>query len=290
MIKQCVVCGKEFKCSPSDKIVTCSKECSRINKSRTHIGKSNTWTEESRKKLSEQGVTANLKKGTEAAKKSPKSGRFETNINAHGWHIVSPERNHYIFRNLFKWARENCDLFGLEKTEANAKKIARGILHAKAGTLGKPYANTCTYKGWEVIISEKRITEFGKYKDCDLSLLGQKEREYLKLLMGGLDYRDISQLYNISENTVRVMACNARMKLEGRADAMIERNRAFMKEYQKAYPEKAAETRKKNYQKNREKRIADMKNYNKEYYRKNREKILEKANARRQSKKISPES
>ena len=151
MIRECVVCGKGFKCSPSDKTVTCSKECSRINKPRTHKGKSNQWSEESRRRLSERGKTANLKKGTEAALKSPRAGRYETNINAKEWHIVSPEGKHFRFKNLCNWARNNCGLFGMDATEESAVRIEKGLQHAKAGELGKEYANTNMYKGWKVV-------------------------------------------------------------------------------------------------------------------------------------------
>ena len=92
MIRTCVVCGKEFKCSPSDKIVTCSKECSRINKSYTHKGKSNKWSEESKEKLRHKGRTANLEKGTEA--------------NTKIWKLTSPEGRIYICKNLALWCMD----------------------------------------------------------------------------------------------------------------------------------------------------------------------------------------
>ena len=148
MIRQCVVCGRDFKCSPSDNTVTCSKECSRLNKSITHKGKKNIWTEENRKKLREKGAFPNLGKGTEAAKKSPKAGRFETNVSAKIWKLTSPEGKIYICRNLKLWARGNCALFDCADTEQNVNKIAAGLKHAKRGGEGKKTARCCTYKGW----------------------------------------------------------------------------------------------------------------------------------------------
>lgn len=153
MIKKCVVCGTEFKCSPSDKKITCGKECSRINKRLTHLGKSNTWSEESRKRLAGRGKTKNLQKGTEAAMKSPKAGKFETNVGAKDWHVISPEGKHYKFRNLQNWARNNCSLFYVDETEENALKIAKGLQHAKAGELGRDFAHTSKYKGWSVVVT-----------------------------------------------------------------------------------------------------------------------------------------
>mgnify|MGYP000311522779 CR=1 FL=1 len=44
-----------------------------------------------------QGKTANLALGTPAAQKSPKSGKFLTNINAKDWHLISPDGKEYKF-------------------------------------------------------------------------------------------------------------------------------------------------------------------------------------------------
>ena len=54
------------------------------------------------------------RKATEAAKKSPKSGRFETNRAAIDWHLVSPEGEHFYIHSLSFWLRENCDKFEVE--------------------------------------------------------------------------------------------------------------------------------------------------------------------------------
>lgn len=60
MIKKCVVCGTEFRCPPSAKKVTCSKECSRIRKKETHEGKKNLWSEESKRRIAERGKQKTL--------------------------------------------------------------------------------------------------------------------------------------------------------------------------------------------------------------------------------------
>lgn len=130
--KICRVCGKSFNCPASDKTVTCSKECSKIHRSKIHIGKSNVWSEEKKKCLSEKGQTKNLLKGTNAASESPNSGHFETNINAIDWHIVSPEGKEYRFRNLNLWAEKNYELFGFDNIK-EAPKVSAGIQSAKRG-------------------------------------------------------------------------------------------------------------------------------------------------------------
>lgn len=128
MMRKCVVCGREFKCSPSDKTVTCSKECSRIHKSRTHMGKKNVWSDESREKLKKLGRTENLKKGSEATAKI--------------WILVSPEGKRYVCKNLRAWTRRHCDLFEVDTSEKNAQIIASGLSQAKCGK------SVATYKGW----------------------------------------------------------------------------------------------------------------------------------------------
>lgn len=148
--KICVICGKSFDCSPSSKKITCSKECSAIQKQKSHIGKKNKWSPEKKKRLSEKGRTENLLKGSAAALKSPKSGRFETNVNAKEWHLVSPEGKHYYFRSLNNWLRENGkELFGCEPDSREFLNVRSGLSGAKRAMQGGTYG-CCTYKGWKV--------------------------------------------------------------------------------------------------------------------------------------------
>ncbi len=89
--------------------------------------------------------------GTAAAKASPKSGRFTTNINAKDWHLISPEGKHYYFRSLNFWLRENCrKLFGCEPDSWEYINVASRLRNAKCAVLGRKYP-CCTYKGWQVI-------------------------------------------------------------------------------------------------------------------------------------------
>lgn len=162
--KVCVVCGREFESPPSDKTVTCSPECRKIRASEMHIGK--TFTAEAREKMSERAKGRNLsdfqKAGTEAAKVSPKSGRFETNINAKDWHLISPEGKHYYFHSLNFWLREHCrELFGCEPDSQEYRNVQSGLCGAKRATLGKKYGY-CTYKGWQVLPTEDDAEKYDK--------------------------------------------------------------------------------------------------------------------------------
>lgn len=152
MIRQCIICGANFKCSPSDKKVTCSPQC-RSERAKRRTG----WkaSEAAKKKMSEKAIGRDMASiqaiGTEAAKKSPKSGRFESNVNAVDWHLVSPEGKHFFFHSLNFWLRENCrELFGVEPDSREFENVRSGLTGAKRAAQGKKYP-CCTYKGWQSI-------------------------------------------------------------------------------------------------------------------------------------------
>lgn len=126
--KVCCICGNSFPCPPSDKTVTCSKACSSIHRANTHRGKSNTWSEESKKRLSEKGQADNLKLGAAVGVKT--------------WHLVSPGKKHYRFDNLSQWAKENYTLFGFDSPN-DAEKVRNGLSAAKRKEI--------TYKDWTVL-------------------------------------------------------------------------------------------------------------------------------------------
>ena len=149
--KICAVCGKPFDCSPSSKKVTCSPECSRIHRSRVHRGVSNRWNAEAKARKSAEGITGNLRMGTPAARQSPKSGRFETNVNAQHWIVKSPTGVTYEFTNLMLWARGHCELFGKPSNDKSARQIANGFYTAKRAMLGKPRQHTPSYMGWKIL-------------------------------------------------------------------------------------------------------------------------------------------
>ena len=108
-------------------------------------------------------------------------------------------------------------------------------------------------------------------------MLSPREREVISLKVEGLTHRQISDRLGISTGCIGVLLQRARGKLDGtyhdglRLD--INRKR---REYVLKNPEKEKESRKKSYRKNREKRIEDMREYNKQYYQKHRIEILHK--------------
>lgn len=295
MIRQCVVCGKDFKCSPSDKTVTCSKECSRINKSRTHQGKRNVWSDESRKRLSDQGQTDNLLKGTEAAKKSPNSGRFETNVNAIIWKLTSPEGKVYICKNLHLWVRNNCSLFGLDETDGSVQKIYAGLRHAKRGFEGKETAKTCTYKGWKAEPGTKKEYDLYRLKNADLSKLSAEQRACLLDYLSGIKVDKIAEKYGVkkpvvysriraAKNIIFTGCATSPERLEYHKNYYQKnKDKIYLqtKKYADNHPEKKKEFAHKWYVKNKERQSER----NRKYYQENRERLLARQKERYRKKK-----
>lgn len=151
--KICVECRKTFASPPSSKTVTCSIECRKIHAKHRQTGVKRST--ETKLKISEKAKERDMSElqpvGTAAAKASPKSGRFITNINAKDWHLISPDGKHYYFRSLNFWLRENCrEFFGCEPDSREYINVASGLRNAKRAVLGGKYP-CCTYKGWQVI-------------------------------------------------------------------------------------------------------------------------------------------
>ena len=159
-MKICVVCGKKFPCPPSSKKITCCRDCSRIQKKRSHTGKIS--SPEKREKISEKAKGRDMKKANEcsvnARKTDPKFGRFVTNVNAIDWHLRSPEGVEYKFRNLNDWLRnEGAELFGIQPDTREYNSVRSGICGVRSHLLGrKKGRGASTYKGWEVIIEDDK--------------------------------------------------------------------------------------------------------------------------------------
>lgn len=155
--KKCVICGQEFPCPPSAKTVTCSPEC---RSERARKAASHKRSDEARKIISKaakkRGVSEiTQKKGTAAAMKSPKAGRFDTNSSAKSYTIMSPEGNEYEVTNLMNWVRDNIGLFGEEEpTDEAVRRIASGFYTIARNTRLNKRGQR--YKGWIVVEHDLR--------------------------------------------------------------------------------------------------------------------------------------
>lgn len=151
--KKCVICGELFYSPPSAKTVTCSPECRAERTRRQHLGTKHSETAKAKiaLKAKDRDMSMLITMGVEAALKSPKSGRFITNINAKDWCLISPDGKEYKVHSLSFWLRENCwELFGCEPDSREFHNIRSGLAGAKRAVQGKKYP-CCTYKGWQVL-------------------------------------------------------------------------------------------------------------------------------------------
>lgn len=152
--KVCPVCGRKFFCPPSEKTTTCSAEC-RAERARRAINNrfANGWNPDTSHigeyaKTHKEEVLQHQKLAVEAAKKSPISGRFETNRNSKIWILVDPRGNEYKVRNLLLWARENAELFGKQKNnDKDARRISSGFKAIKRTMEGKRGSPGCNQRG-----------------------------------------------------------------------------------------------------------------------------------------------
>lgn len=147
---KCTVCGRLFTKSPSANIVTCSPKCSRRRRSAALTG--HEVSEQTKQKISiaaqARGFTENLAKGTPAAQASPKGGRFESNASAKSWALTSPDGRTFTCTNLNNWIRLHAELFGMEPTDENVKRISAGFRVVKRNI--KLNRSGQTYKGWRI--------------------------------------------------------------------------------------------------------------------------------------------
>ena len=93
---------------------------------------------------------------TEALQKDPRLGRFETNIHAIWWHLVSPEGEEYKFKNLSHWLRTTGHIyFGVEAEGRDIGLVRGGLQQAKKKT--RKNGRQFYYKGWAVIPTQAEL-------------------------------------------------------------------------------------------------------------------------------------
>lgn len=182
---------------------------------------------------------------TEAAKKSPKSGRFITNKAAIDWHLVSPEGEHFHIHSLAFWLRENHEMFGVEPDTREFKNVISGLSRVKRAMLGKigdGQRPCATYKGWSVIptdydlekLNSKRVVVNGSYTQICLEryktaiVFGTVNTVSQSLILISRNYKDqidIKSLCGASETSitgnVNLETGNVTLNFSGNNSAII---------------------------------------------------------------------
>lgn len=129
---------------------------------------------------------------------------------------------------------------------------------------------------------QKRGTDYSRYKGRDFSVLTPREQEIITLKIDGLTHQQVANKLDIHISSVGVLLQRARQKLDGTYHdglRLIVNHR--QRESRLKNPAREKENRKKTYLKYREKRIADMKKYNKKYYQRHRDEILTRQKEKR---------
>lgn len=140
------------------------------------------------------------------------------------------------------------------------------------------------------------------YMSADMSKLSESQRDCLVDYLGGMSAQDIADKHGINKPVVYTRIREAKSIIDTgapRSPEEVEKRRKYaqkyyrehkdeMKAYSRKYaaehPEKVKEARQRNYIKNRENRLEEGREYNREYYQKNRDRILAKAKSRREDR------
>ena len=160
--KYCIICGRPFTemTSIAKHKVTCSPECQAKRLKAMVTGRK--YSDESRKKMADahknekayRHLDAIRGDSIEALLKDPRYGRFETNVHAIRWHLVSPEGETFRFRNLNHWLRTvGTRYFDLDDNGRKFKSVKSSLQHVKWKT--KTSGRQHHYKGWAVIPMEE---------------------------------------------------------------------------------------------------------------------------------------
>lgn len=77
-------------------------------------------------------IQKNAEYRVEGLKKSPNTGRFETNVHAKNWILTAPNGTIYKFRNLSLFIRNNPELFDSDGSDENISKIVKSLSGIKS--------------------------------------------------------------------------------------------------------------------------------------------------------------
>ena len=129
--RKCIVCGKLFRCPPTNMTVCCSAECSK--KHRREMAKCGT---------NDKG----LENAHAAYRQSPVCQPNENNHSTKTWTLRAPNGEIYECRNLINFFREHPGLI-----DGTPRQAWDGITKIKYGMEGKRKNRSYQWKGWSLI-------------------------------------------------------------------------------------------------------------------------------------------
>lgn len=192
MIKKCVICGREFKSPPSDKVVTCSPECRSERARRALIARGNIFSapeilkniKESPKKKAHAREIQDL--GKKAAMELPGGQKGIQNRTSKLWILIDPTGNKHAAINIMQFVRDNAESFSInsydEKSVRNISYGFRAISRTLSGTnSGRP-----VYHCREWGLERPSIDFPEKYSNYEC-------QNILNLWLSGVDIEEISE-------------------------------------------------------------------------------------------------
>lgn len=173
--RTCVICGKRFWASPSDKEACCSIACGvELRRQRGTLGGS-PWSLTAKRKLrSNPKVQAQIRAissiGREAAMALPESQRGPQNRESLLWILIDPNGGYHKAVNLYDWARKNKSLFfgSTVPEDVAARRIAQGFYAIAASMRGAPNRKgrpSMSYYGWRLAELPREPSETDKNFD-----------------------------------------------------------------------------------------------------------------------------
>lgn len=163
-------------------------------------------------------------------------------------------------------------------------------------------------KGKIALEKERRLVDAERerlhYKNADMSKLSVDQRAYLLDYLDGMRVQDIADKYGVKKHVAYNRIREAKhiidtgsayspQEIDKRrkyAQAYYQKHKDEMKAYSRKYAEEhheeVREANRRNYIKNREKRLEKRREYNKKYYAKNKEQILAAQKLRRQDRML----
>ena len=144
----CPVCRVTFEAPANSTRYACTAPCAASLHAQAMASIDEMWTGEGRKvRIARERRERGLRLqpvGVAAAKLSPRSGRFETNVNASIWIVIDPTGYRRKVRNLRLWCSKNEDLFAphdWRDAYAGLRQVAKWL----RGTADEQIS---TWRGW----------------------------------------------------------------------------------------------------------------------------------------------
>lgn len=149
-IRACPTCLTTFEALIKSRKIACSAPCAAELQAQGWASIREMWTGEGSKvRIARERRERAMRLqpvGVAAAKLSPRSGRFASNINASAWIVVAPHGERIEVRNLRLWCSQNAHLFAPH----DWRNAYAGLRMVAAWLRGKTVRQVSMWRGWSI--------------------------------------------------------------------------------------------------------------------------------------------